>query len=490
MRILTAHARRHAVLHACRRGSGAAARRARMRDSRLLALAAPLVVSFWFRATFAWADAAFASLLTAPDGAPLGDASIAAIGLTMPYEFLQVALWVGASNGLTARLAAAMGAGQGARVEQLVRAARRIIFALIAAFVALASALWWIIPGLDLDPAVAGQFRIYAVVLVAGGALTSFWSILPDSLVKAHHDTRSTMWAGIASSTLNVALNAFFVFVMHWGIFGIAFSTVLGRLGGLLYASRRAAAHERARRARADQGAPGLDPAPVRSILGIAVPSGATYVLMAIESQVIVMLLAGAAAATPLLAAWAIYERAVRFMAMPAIAASVAMLPLAARLHGVRDYARVRRELGVGVRAALLYAGLLVAPLAFWLGPRLAAALADAEDTRAFAVEAMAWLPLTVAAIAPFMLARAAWDGMERPLRGLAAALLRSLGLQVPAVWLGLRHHAALGLSPMLGVALASLAATALASAAFWTWSAASLRRLTAAQPPPSAERA
>ena len=453
-----------------------------MRNSKLLALATPLVISFWFRATFAWADAAFASLLRAADGTPIGDASIAAIGLTQPFEFLQVALWVGTSNGLTARLAAAMGAGQGARVEQLVSASRRIIMVLIGIFVLLAAAMWWLIPNLALDPVVRDQFRIYATVLVAGGALTSFWSILPDSLVKAHHDTRTTMWAGITSSTLNVGLNAFFVFVLHWGIFGIALSTVLGRVGGLVYATRRANAHERDRRLRPDQGKPGLDSAPVLSILKIAVPSGATYVLMAVESQFVnVMLASAGAAATSLLAAWAVYERSVRFMAMPAIATSVAMLPLAARLHGTGDYAQVRRELSVGVRASMLYALLLVVPLTLLLGPRVAAALSDAPETLAFAHEAMLWLPLTVAAIAPFMLARSAWDGMERPLRGLTASIGRSFVLQIPAVWLGLRHHEALGLSPMLGVALASLAATAVASLSFWFWSSASLRRLAAA---------
>jgi Na+-driven multidrug efflux pump len=454
-----------------------------MRNSKLLLLAGPLVISFWFRATFAWADAAFASFLRAADGTAIGDQSIAAIGLTQPFEFLQIALWVGTSNGLTARLAAAMGAGQGARVDQLVRASRRIILVLIGFFVALAAAMWFIIPTLALDPVVRDQFRIYATVLVAGGALTSFWSILPDSLVKAHHDTRTTMWAGIASSSLNVVLNAFFVFVMHWGIFGIALSTVLGRFGGLVYATRRADAHERLRRLRPDQQVPGLDLAPVRSILAIAVPSGATYVLMAVESQFVNLMLAGVgtvATSTSLLAAWAIYERTVRFMAMPAIATSVAMLPLAARLHGARDYPQVRRELGIGARASLIYVLLLVAPLTYLLGPRVVAALADAPSTRVFADEAMFWLPLTVAAIAPFMIARAAWDGMERPLRGLAAAIVRSLGLQVPAVWLGLRHHEALGISPMLGAALASLLATALASAAFWIWSSASLRRLAA----------
>jgi hypothetical protein len=31
---------------------------------------------------------------------------------------------------------------------------------------------------------------------------------------------------------LNVVFNTIFTFVFHWGIFGIAFSTVLGRIGG------------------------------------------------------------------------------------------------------------------------------------------------------------------------------------------------------------------------------------------------------------------
>jgi Na+-driven multidrug efflux pump len=456
-----------------------------MRGSLLLPLAAPLVISFWFRASFAWADTVFAAMLTGPDGAPIGDASVAAIGLTQPFEFLQIALWVGASNGLTARLAAAMGAGQGARVEQLKRASRKIILGLILFFVALAAGLWFWIPRLDLDPIVAAQFRIYACVIVAGGAFTSFWSILPDSLVKAHHDTRSTMWAGIFSSSLNVVLNAFFVFVLHWGMFGIAFSTVIGRLAGLAYALHRASAHERSRQLRPEHALPGLDPAPVRSILAIAVPSGITYVLMAVESQFVNMLLARSASATSLLAGWAIYARSVSFMAMPAIATGVAMLPLAARLHGARDYGAVRRELGIGIRAAAAYVLLFTLPLTLLLGPWLADRLAEAPETRAFAAEALRWLPIGVAATAPFLLVRAAWDGLGRPLPGFLAAVVRTFGVLLPLVGLALHYHERLGLSPMQGAVIASCAAASLATAAFWLWSRAALRRVEAAPPVP-----
>ena len=89
-----------------------------------------------------------------------------------------------------------------------------------------------------------------------------FWSIIPDSIVKAHHDTRSTMWAGIWSNVINVVLNTIFTFVFHWGIFGIALSTVVGRFGGLVYAQRRARAHEAAREARGADLSPATDPAP------------------------------------------------------------------------------------------------------------------------------------------------------------------------------------------------------------------------------------
>jgi len=448
-----------------------------LRGSMLLPLAAPLVISFWFRATFGWADAAFASFLHGPDGAPIGDASIAAIGLTQPFEFLQIALWVGTSNGLTARLAAAMGAGQGERTEQLKRASLRIIVLLIATFVALAIGMWFWIPHLKLDPEVARQYQIYATVIVAGGALTSFWSILPDSLVKAHHDTRSTMWAGLLSSSLNVVLNAFFVFVLHWGIFGIAFSTVLGRLAGLAYALRRAAVLERSRRGQDGQDRPGLDLSPVRSILAIAVPSGITYVLMAVESQFVNMMLARGENSTSLLAAWTIYDRSVRFMAMPIIATSVAMLPLSARLLGARDLLRVRREVRVGVLASTLYSLLLVVPLVVLAGDWVARALGDAPETRDFAVEAMHWLPVMILCAAPFLVSRAAWDGMQRPLPGFLFTVLRTFGLTLPLVWLALHQHDRVGLSAIQGVVGAACTAGVLATAGFWWWSTAALRR-------------
>ena len=139
------------------------------------------------------------------------------------------------------------------------------------------------------------------------------------------------MWAGILSSLLNVALNTVFVFVFGLGIFGIAFSTVLGRLAGLVYALARAAHHERIRMSKAQDSVPGTYARPVRAIRAIALPGGAGFALLGLESLVINSILARSGDTTSTLAAWSIFDQATRLLAMPVIATGVAMLPLSAR---------------------------------------------------------------------------------------------------------------------------------------------------------------
>ena len=85
----------------------------------MLAMTAPLVLSFWMRSAFSFVDTAYA--------ATLGDAALAAIGLAIPLEFAMIACWVGLSNGLTSRLSQALGAGEGARIEQLLNTAWKMI---------------------------------------------------------------------------------------------------------------------------------------------------------------------------------------------------------------------------------------------------------------------------------------------------------------------------------------------------------------------------
>src|SRR3989442_8442098 len=275
----------------------------------ILRLSAPLVLSFGMRSLFTFVDIAFASTL--------GDAAIAAVGgLSFPYEILMIACWVGVSTGLTSNLSQAMGKRQGARIEQILSASRTIVLLLVPLFSAIAVYIYFGAYHMGLDPRLARQFSIYGSVLIGGSAFTAFWSIIPDSIVKPHHDTRSTMWARIWSNLINVGLNTLILFVFHLGLFGIAFSTVLGRFGGLVYALRKAARHEAARQASGLDTDPTLDPHPMRSLMSLAVPSSMTYGLMAVETGLVNWLLARQPDATESIAAYGIYSRVLQFAIM------------------------------------------------------------------------------------------------------------------------------------------------------------------------------
>src|SRR5207245_10015993 len=143
--------------------------------------------------------------------------------------------------GMTSNRSRAFGRREGARIEQILAASRRIVWALVPLFSAIALFIYFGAGRMVRDPVLAHKFAIYGSVLIGGQAFTAFWSIIPDSIVKAHHDTRSTMWAGIWSNVVHVSLNTVFLFVFHWGGFGIAFSTVLVTLAALVSALPRAA---------------------------------------------------------------------------------------------------------------------------------------------------------------------------------------------------------------------------------------------------------
>lgn len=436
----------------------------------VLRLAAPLVISFVMRSLFTFVDTIYA--------ATLGDAAVAAIGLTIPLEFLMIAVWVGMSNGLTATLARAMGAREGQRIEDLLRASQCMAFGLVPLFSAIGAAIWFGAGHLGLAPDVTRYFQIYGAVLLGGSAFTSFWSINPDSVVKAHEDTRSTMWAGIWSNVINVILNTVFLFAFHWGIFGIAFSTVIGRFGGLAYALRKASGHEARRKATGRDDVPGKHPHPYRAILALGVPAGIGYGLMAGESTVINGLLAGLEDATAALAAYSIYYRVLMFAIMPAIATSVAMLPYAAKRFGERDLDGLWRGLRETTMAGVVYCAFVMAPALFLAGPWLASGLAEAPATRAYTTVALWLTPVACFTALPFFLCRPMFEGMQMARPGLVVAVLRYVVLTAPLAWIGVRVAESMGQPGLYGLLSGLVVATAIASAVIFLWLLATLRRL------------
>jgi MATE family, multidrug efflux pump len=451
--------------------------------SSLLRLAWPLMISFTAR-----------SLLTSidiPYGSRLGDAAVAAIGLAFPLEFAFIACWVGLSAALTSHLSRAMGERHEERLRQLKRVATHMVLGLMAMFLGLAAGIYLLADHLGLDPEVAAYFRLYAPVLLIGAALSGFWSTVPDSIIKAHHDTKSTMVAGLLSGLLNLSLNTLFLFGFGWGIVGIALATGLGRTGGLLYALYRARRLEDARRVEWAGALPAaLEPAgaskpggskrldeqglfrqPYRVLLVLGVPSSLTFVLMAAEGGIVNGLLSQVPDSTAAIAAYAIYHRAVLLFLMPVVATGVAVLPYVARLVGEGR----GREVGAGLRGgfvfASVYAVLFVAPTCFLAADRIAEFLGNSESTQALAGFAIRWAtPLGVLVAGPFLLCRPAFEAVQRGGPALVMAVVRYLLLSVPLAWAGMAAASGWGVEPFAGLVGGLILGTGLVSILFTVW--------------------
>ncbi len=345
-------------------------------DPSVLRMAAPLVVSFVMRAAFTMVDTIFA--------ATIGDAAIAAIGLTIPFEFVLIAIWIGLSTGLTSNLSRAVGTGMNRRIEQYMKSALRLVQFIAPGFALTGIVIWFVAPHMSLAEDVTRQFRIYGTTMLCGASLTSFWSILPDSMIKAHQDTRTTMWAGIISNVLNILMNALFLFVFGWGIFGIAFSTVLGRLGGLAYATVKANAHETRRKAEQVEVDCTPDPRPYRTLFTLMIPAALTFTLMASETGLVNLLLSRMHNATEAIVAYSIFYRVALFALNPIIAIGVALLPYTARRFGRGDIAGIRKGLRDAGLAMVGYTMLFVAPIMAVITPWVARSLTESDVSAEF----------------------------------------------------------------------------------------------------------
>lgn len=428
----------------------------------VLRMSGPLVISFWLRGAFTFVDTIFA--------ATIGDAAIAGIGLTIPLEFAMIAIWIGLSTGLTAVLSRAMGAGENRKIAQYLRGTWAMVAMVSPVFLLLGIAVWFIAPHIGVEAELARSFRIYGTTIIAGSSLTTFWSVIPDSVVKAHQDTRSTMWAGILSSVLNVILNSLFLFVFHWGVFGIALSTVLGRIGGLVYALVRAKVHESRRLASGTGDNTALDPAPYRSLLSLAVPASLGFLLMAMETAAVNWLLSRQENAAASLTAYSIFHRVHILALNPIIAAGVALLPYTALRFGKGDMAGIRKGIRDVLLATVAYSVFLVAPVIL-LGSRLFASLLAETTLSVRYTEVALWaVPAACLLGAPFLHCRPVFEGMQRGKPGLVVSMIRYLVLTVPLAWAGILVCGPLGFPALYGVIAGLLLTAAISSAAFNLW--------------------
>ncbi len=167
--------------------------------------------------------------------APFGLATVAAVGIGESVVALLLAFFGGFIDVFTARLARAEGAGQSDRAfPELLRAYLIVVALMELLAIVIAAAVWFALPLVVPDQALADAGRQYAVVRLLGVALFAALAGVREALkiVGARSWSLAVYAAGIS---LNAALNAVFLYVIPGSLAGspvvaVATATLVAQL--------------------------------------------------------------------------------------------------------------------------------------------------------------------------------------------------------------------------------------------------------------------
>ena len=191
---------------------------------KLLFIALPLAATGFLQQLFNAADVAVV-------GRFVGQSAMAAVGSNAPVVNLLVNLFIGISLGTNVLIAQFIGQGDRDGAKRAVQTS--VLFSLLAgvAFGVLAElAAPRLLPLLAVPEDVAGMaltyLRVYFLALPA-----LFLYNFESAVFRARGDTRTPLLVLAVSGAVNVALNLFFVLVLHMAVAGVALATLAS--GGL-----------------------------------------------------------------------------------------------------------------------------------------------------------------------------------------------------------------------------------------------------------------
>ncbi len=188
----------------------------------IMTFAVPLLIGNIFQQIYSLVDTMIA-------GHFLGDRAIAAIGATsVLYSLLMNLAW-GLNNGYCIVLSRLFGSGDTVQFRRGAAAMIKLNLGIGALLTAVSVLFLKPAMRLLLTPAeVFDQSYLY-IVIILGGMLTTIAYNGCAGFLRAMGNSRTPLYFLILSSILNLALDALFVILLHTGIVGTAFATVIAQ---------------------------------------------------------------------------------------------------------------------------------------------------------------------------------------------------------------------------------------------------------------------
>ena len=366
----------------------------------------------------------------------LGTDQLAALSFAFPVTVAVTGLCIGAGVGTASVVSRRTGEGRDEDAEHAALSGillGLLVVSLVAAGIALSAGPLFSLLGADPDtlPHIVDYIPVYMASVPFLAA-----SIILHNISRSVGEANWPMGIMAVSGLLNIGLTAGLVFGLgpfpELGILGAALGTLLAR-GAIVWTSVWLVS---AKLDVVDWHLPDLRALlpDWRAIAKVAVPSAAGNIVNPLSITVITAILAGFA--QDAVAGFGVARQVQSLGAIPLLAMSSAIGPIAGQNWGAEKPARITATLKIAYGVSLAWAGLLAGSL--WLfGDTIAGVFSDEASVTDEAVTYLRIVPISLFGFGMAIVSAAAFNGLGQSARGLAFYLVRAVALLVPLAFIG-----------------------------------------------------
>ncbi|WP_323750445.1 MATE family efflux transporter [Marinobacter sp.] len=372
--------------------------------------------------TFQLTDSAFVG--------QLGRDPLAALGFTVPMQQLVSGMYVGLGIATTAIISRTLGQGDNQRAQRL----GGLVIAIGAALALILCISVWLLQTLILDLLGADDTLRPVIREYWAPWLTSAWVgamvYFSYSISRANGDTRLPGYMMIATSLLNIALDALYIFVFGWGLPGAAWATITAfSIGGLVMYPMLL----KRQWLRFDLLQLQLLKA-TKQLGGIMAPAMVSQLMPPLAAILATALVAGFGSAA--VAAWGLGTRLEFFSIVVVLALTMSMPPMVGRLLGAGEIDQIRKLVRIAVRFIIgwqLFIGLV------WLGASgvVSTLFSSDANVQEVLVSYLLRVPLSYSGLGVCILMVSINNALGMSMRALLISVLRLFACYLPLLWLG-----------------------------------------------------
>ncbi len=282
-------------------------------------------------------------------GQYVGTSALAAVGTTGTWINLLVGFFVGVSSGATVIISQFFGAGDAKNVSKAVHTSMAL--ALAGGLIIMVAGLLTSRVSLELlgvPEEIMGDALTYMNVYYCGIIASMIYNV-GTGVLRAIGDSRMPLYVLIVCCLVNIVLDLLFVLVFHWGVFGVAFATVLSQVvSAVLIMLRLMLTRESYRvelkKIRFDRNI-------LRNVIRIGLPAGLQSVLYSVSNLVVQASINSFG--TDAIASWAAIGKIDGFIWMVMSAFGIAITTFVGQNFGAQQYGRVKKSIHICLGMAL-----------------------------------------------------------------------------------------------------------------------------------------